>query len=118
MRLVDREDFLKLPKGTPFQKNGLDNPLCIKGETILGDAVPIDFTYLSLDSTSNDMNSDHEFQEALQKTLETKEHIAWDKTCWCRDGLFDKDQLYIIYSTLDTMEMLSALASIVSVRPV
>lgn len=97
MKIVTLDEFLKLPKGTLFQKYSPDitEGLCIK-DRIIPDT--IDFCYVDLQlcwgtDISNTKNWDK---------VNTEYSIT-------RDGCFDKDQLFLVYENKDVQELITIL---------
>jgi hypothetical protein len=102
MRIVNREEFLKLPEGTVFQKYApcTFGPICIKYENSAGtdfyDLCTQDISFVG----SNDDISWVDCCTAMEKG-ETRavEFVV------SRDGLHHKDQLFAIWSELDVLTL-------------
>jgi len=96
MRIVNKQEFLKLPENTLFSKYSPCNfgDLCIKGESI----GTMDFYYQPL-SNAIKCNDTAEFFDACTRT--EKESIEMDFNCLTRDGMFDEEQLFSVWEEKD-----------------
>lgn len=103
MRLYKFKDFLKLPAGVIFSYY---DPCCFKGlfkkESSIED---IDFFYQELIAPIKCEDSD-EYNDSLFNWKEG-ENLDLDYECGSREGLFDQEQLYAVYSDKE-MEKLSS----------
>lgn len=116
MKIVDRQDFLSLPSGTVFQfyaeEACLDDSLCLKLETLEKDHLPDDFVYLPLTGgfLSDAYNSTEEYDMYLRMQDDGEDFdIDFDKSI--RDGLFDADQLFAVWSEVDVRGLINSLLS-------
>lgn len=105
MRIVNRTEFLELPKFTMFRKYAPTylNVLCIKLESTEFN----DFYYIGLDDieckTNNvDMETTEIFDQAANDS--TFEFNA-DFDAYIRDGFFDNDQLFAVYSNEEMIKL-------------
>lgn len=110
MRIVDRATFLAMPAGTVFAKYQpcVFGDLLIKGETLAGG---IDFRYQQI-VDSLDVGGSGEFVDRLH-LAEAKgaagPEIEMDFNCESRDGLFDADQLFAVWSRDDVEALINRL---------
>ncbi len=99
MRIINREEFLKMPVGTIYAKG---KPLYFSGLTIRGDTVSdvdwqtIDPAYIGGDSI---VDSGAAF-DALQDMLKNGASYPM-QDAWCRDGMFDDDDIFLIFERPD-----------------
>lgn len=101
MKVLSREEFLKMPEGTIFCKGKgwyFDN-LCIKAQTLQNSVEDIgDFVYLDMNwSNGKDSNEAVDIMEDSLK--EGKSFICND--AFGRDGCFDKEDLFLVYEKED-----------------
>lgn len=99
MRIVDRETFLEMPEGTVFRKYEpmVFGYLCVKGETYEGGRG--DFRYYALDDIEADDPDNGD--ELLRKMHDDPDMEADIGFYSYRDGLFDEDQMFAVYSMKD-----------------
>lgn len=112
MKIINREEFYKLPEGTLFQEyqQFYFGELKIKGRTIQNSqsGKNIDYTELCLGGNIKANNSD-EFFEILLESEESVENIELDFDNYSRNGMFDDNQLYAVYSSDDTDNLVKTL---------
>lgn len=107
MKIINREDFLKLPEGTLFTKYapyGFDE-LEIKGET-LKDAN--DFFYQRI-VDAVDANDSNECVDILEISACEGKPFNLDLNCQSRDGLFDDDQQFSVWEKPDITNFIERL---------
>lgn len=112
MRIVTRDEFLKLPKGTlfaKFQPNVFDD-YCIKDETI-GD---IDFFYSPLwpQLDTEDSNQTDLMLDELINDPNLSKPVVYNNLF--RDGCFDEDQLFAVFDASDVKALISELQSTIA----
>lgn len=96
MKILNLQDFLKMPSGTVFRKFEpcIYDGICIKKHSIN----TIDFCYVGTDFVDGDG------QYVNLETGEFKmEYIVG------RDGCFDEDQLFAVYDKSDLVELIEVL---------
>lgn len=103
MRIVNREEFLKLPSGTMYAKY---QPRCIdeleiKRETVVG----VDFHTQGLIGIASANCREH--SKRLGEMENGAQHPI-DFESYGRDGLFDQDQLFMVLG-IDDVKALHAL---------
>lgn len=107
MRIVNRETFLALPSGTVYQKY---EPCSFGGLAIKGDSLDRDWIDIWTAEQPDFVNS-HDtdsFVECCDRMeAGNDEMLQYDTTC--RDGLFDNDQWFAIYSPADVRGLITAL---------
>ena len=115
MKIVNRKTFLSLPAGTVYQKYEpcWFGDLAIKGETVSG----VDWYAWQIGPWFESMNDSGEHFETIQQAEATGEETGpMDFEIEGRDGLFDYDQLFAVWSEADVKglanRLLSALGSI------
>lgn len=111
MKIVDHTTFLTLPKGTVFclYEDYIIGKLCIKNGSITFSSSPIDFNCTSLSGEPVDPfdpNADKDYVECYDLAKETECPICFMEE---RDGSFDLDQKYLIYSNDDVKAMIELL---------
>ena len=97
MRIVNLETFRTLPIGTLYSdyEPCVFGPLSIKGETW-----DYDFLTKSIADAIDNEGSD-DFADKLLKAQKTGEDLPMNFDCFGRDGLFNKDQLFAVWSKKD-----------------
>jgi hypothetical protein len=105
MRIVNREEFLKLPNGTLFSKY---SP-CVMGELMIKeDSLTNDFIYQDINDAIDCTGSD-DFFDKLMDSQENGTELAMDFDCCGRDGCFDEDQLFSVWSNDDRLALIKRL---------
>jgi hypothetical protein len=99
MRILNWLEFTRLPEGALFRKYEPDcfEELCIKGETINHDGIPIDFLVTYLDNYDGYINKEYEFR--------------FDYDILGRDSFFNKNQLFAVYDDNDIDQLIRVLSS-------
>jgi hypothetical protein len=95
MRVVNRQDFLRLPAGTIYCKGvqwAFDG-LCIKGDSLGND-------WVYLDMAGPDASDSGEATDILGKSLNDKTSFR-SETSYGRDGCFDDDAVFLIFESED-----------------
>lgn len=97
MKIVNLEEFRKLPEGTVFMKYSpwVFDELSVKGETWEGDFLYENISYMIENVSST------EFDDKLQTAQETGVSVLMDFDFTGRDGCHDKDQLFGVYDKRD-----------------
>lgn len=107
MRIVDRKTFLELPEGTLFHKYV---PHCLEPLTIMqGKAGSNDFVVQDLEPDfdgANDMGGQADVYEGM---LAGYPHPPINFEGTFRDGLFDEDQLFLVYEEADKQVLIARL---------
>lgn len=108
MRIVNLEAFLTSPKGTIFQKY---QPCVTEGLCIFqGRCGESDFCYQRLDGLEIDCDNSMDLPEALEVAHHKDVPITLDSTM--RDGCFEPDQLFLVWSVHDERTLKDALSRI------
>lgn len=110
MKIVDRATFLALPPGTLFNKFTpyIFDELLIKGDTLPSGN---DFYYQTM-SGSIDVNDSEEFFDRLNDAVKSLQHdteIDIDFDAESRDGMYDSDQLFAVWSYQDVCQLIRRL---------
>lgn len=105
MRIVNREEFLKLPENTLFSEfePNVFTGLLIKEKSLTDDYFEIE---LIGNIDSNDY-SDH--NKKLTDAEENGVSLPLDFECLCRNGAFQQDQLYAVYEKQDVAGLIESL---------
>jgi hypothetical protein len=105
MRIVDRRTFLALPANTLYSEYAPSwfGPLMIKGDTWQNDFL----TQQIADAI--DCNGSGEFMEKLDAAQDTGLNLEMDFSCYGRDGLFNDDQLFAVWSGEDVRKLIKRL---------
>ena len=108
MKIVKKEDFLKLPIGTLYSEYEPDmiHGLFIKQESVEGSRGHfIDYFFIDLVACVPSQGADSRIVFLTEKlsTGESFDVIYEGK----RDGVFDDDQLYLIYEEKDVRDLLA-----------
>jgi hypothetical protein len=106
MKIVDRKTFLFLPSGVVFAKFNphIFGELLIKGDTI-GDN---DFSFQSI-VDAVDAKDSGEYGDILWSAVQNGDDVNFDFDCMGRDGQFDEDQLFSVWSKSDVEKLISRL---------
>lgn len=109
MRIVTRAELMRMPIGTVFQEYEpcVFYELRIKTETV----EDFDFRSVTISADSFDADSSEEHDMVLQRAEITGEDIPLDFSDAqdFRDGLFDDEQLYAVWSTQDVRALIARL---------
>lgn len=107
MKIVNREQFLVLPSNTLFSKYQpvVFGDLQIKGVTTKSGE---DYWYQPI-TDAVDASSGDEMISILEAAEETGESFNVDLECESRDGLFDTDQLFVIWEKPDIEKLINRL---------
>ena len=117
MRIVDRKTFLSLPPGTIFLKYPAqpddksyydlapDGEVQIKWDTVAG----VDFVCQNLIPFPEGWSDDRDVTQDHIAMLSGKEGKAADYNCAARDGLFDDDQLFLVWGAVDHQKLIDLL---------
>lgn len=111
MRIVKREEFLKMSSDTLFS---LYTPqyfedIMIKGDTIWPNDYRVQYIIEAVDCRSSE-----EFTEILCNAEENGTPFKMDFECWSRDGLYDNDQLYAVWDEEDVKALITRLNKLVN----
>lgn len=114
MRIIDKKEFYKLPKGTLYSDydHVFFEDLKIKGETIYSKENPIDFYYEDLIGNIMCNNSD-EYNEIPFESHKNKTSFELDFNCYERDGLYQENQMFAVYDKKDLIGLIQKLESII-----
>jgi len=108
MRIVNKDIFLVQPAGTLFSKysetRGGIGELMIKSDTWAHG----DFLYQDIRDAIENMGSE-DWQDKLDDSQHNGTELAMDFDCLGRDGCFEDDQLYAIWSDEDRLALIKRL---------
>jgi hypothetical protein len=117
MRIVNRTDFLAMPAGTVFMKFpsqpddparldlAYDGVIGIKGATICGN----DFGVQPLMPFFEGANNDGDWFDIMVTMIAGKSSPAVDYDFMGRDGLFDREQMFLVWEKDDLRRMIARL---------
>lgn len=112
MRIVDHAEFLAMPPNTVYCKyetTGNLGEICIKRDSYKS----VDWHYTAIASFEF-----HSSTELFDKLFEAERDSAYEipnnSTDWQRDGLFNEDQKFVVFSAADVKGMIDALAATIS----
>lgn len=111
MRIIKADEFMRMPVGTVYSKYEpcIIGQFFIKDTTIQdGKGENIDFFYQDI-SDAIDCNGSDEFFEKLDESEKTGCDIAMDFDCLSRDGCFEPEQLYAVWSKEDVSKLIARL---------
>lgn len=102
MKIVNKKEFYELPNGTLYSHYDpcVFSGLMIKGDTIrkrLSES-PFDFYYEDLIGNV-EYDDSGEFVDTITEAKENKTVFALDFECVQRDGLYEDNALYAVYSS-------------------
>lgn len=106
MKRVDRKTFLQMPEGTVFSKCE-PKFLGVNEIGVLTDTGENDFNAVYLDSWA-DANATADLTSAWIEVIDEGKEIEmemWDN----RDGLYEKDETYFIFSKAEVQQMIALL---------
>jgi hypothetical protein len=107
MRIVNKQDFYKLPAGTicaKYEPQVFGEPF-IKGETWEdADGKPFEYLYTPLFGTVDAHNMGEE-SDILESAEKNGTSFKWDFECSMRDGHFDQDQMYAVWEGDDILSL-------------
>ena len=107
MKIVNKEEFYKLPKGTVYSDY---KPICITGLKIKEHNIcrpgqpPVSFYYQDL-IENVDCSGSSEYFDIMQSEQEFK----MDYECGDRDDMFDPDQQFIVFDREDVQRLIKVL---------
>lgn len=110
MKIVNREEFLKMPSGTLFRKidseyitSDFGIKVCQPKEGAV-DFITVDFTITDF----KESNKSEDYFNIWDDLHGGGEHEAdWDNMS--RDGMFDEDQMFLVYSNKEYDELIELL---------
>lgn len=110
MRIITQAEFLKLPGGTLYSKytpSSFDG-LCIKAQT------EGDNDFVCMDLVGNiEARDDVDFLTKCDEAVNEGAELKLDFEAYGRDGMFDKEQLFAVYSRKDIFNLIDTLKVLV-----
>lgn len=111
MRIVNRETFLAMPSGTVFVKfPAQTNGICISATdelSVKGDSLSNDFYYQTFIPDYEGSNNSDDYQDIIFSMLDGKSSPSVEYNVYSRDGLFDADQLFLVWDKPDLEAMIA-----------
>lgn len=117
MRLYKREDFIKLPNNTIYSKVTKDSPYLMDGLFCKVDGNEIDWYEQDLISESgfpNGINDGLEAHDYVMNLRDTFQDFETDLNCSGRDGLFDDEDLFVVWGREDVFKLINFLLKTVT----
>lgn len=110
MKILNREQFLKLDHEVLFSKYApcWFDSLQIKVETYGIN----DFIYQDI-AESVDCEDSNEFVEILHNAAQDGNSFSINLDCTSRDGMFDEDQLFVVWDKEDVLKLIDRLIIVV-----
>lgn len=111
MRIVDRKAFLAMPAGTVYAKYqpSVFEGLCIKGDTLFdSEGKAIDWFYQQIVDSIQAYDSG-EWGQLLDESQETGKELEMNFHFEGRDGCFEDDQLFAVWSARDVLKLVDRL---------
>lgn len=107
MRIVNLDEFLKLPPETLFHKY---TPQCFEGMEIkVGNSGVMDFVIDNLFGAIANTSSDDIYEKLNAACEDSSVSLKMDFEYTGRDGSFDEDQLFAVYEQDDIKALIARL---------
>ena len=103
MRILNRDEFLKMPEGTLFSKG---QPIYFNGLFVKGESMPNDFIYRDLIDWENTGSED--MVSRFYEMVDGKKSFPINED-YGRDGCFNKDDLFLIYEAEDLANLVATI---------
>lgn len=101
MRIVNREEFLKLPQGTLYQQ--AETPYAFEGLRVKYETWGNDFQTSNFDLPDND--SSEQLFDRLNDMLENGASYPMEIDGVGRDGLFMQEAIFLVYERDDVVKI-------------
>lgn len=110
MKIVNREQFLKMPAGTLFSKytHCIFEELLIKGETLRNINKTDDFYYQQIQGAI-DLD---QYNNLCIGRINITNSFDMDFYCQSRDGQYDENELYAIWNEVDVQQLIARLQQV------
>ena len=108
MKIVDRKMFLAMPAGTVYAKYApcVFEGLCVKEDTLPNGN---DWFYVSLSAEAFRAHDSGDWAHLLYLSEETGKELVMDFNIQSRDGCFEDDQLFAVFSKPDVAQLIERL---------
>ncbi|MED1125557.1 hypothetical protein [Bacillus atrophaeus] len=106
MRIINLQQFIRLPRGVLYTKFEPDIFCQI---AIKEDSIPETNDWLYQDLLEIKSNDSVELDEILSKAVENGDSFELDYKCLTRDGLFKSDQLFAVFEKEDVKSLIKRL---------
>ncbi len=113
MRIVNRADFLAMSPGTVFSKY---EPTSFERPAIKWETIGEDFVVQDLDPLFEGWETDLDRIETIDAMIAGKPSPPVDYDSAGRDGLFDRDQLFAVWSEGDHVALIEVLVKALALR--
>jgi len=113
MKIVNLDEFRKLPEMTCFRKY---RPAYCDDIQFKGETWEHDFIAMSFDMPDN--NGSDQLFDRLDEMERTGCSYPVEVDGWGRDGLFEKDQLFMIYEKADLEAIHKLIGEAIEVAPI
>ncbi len=117
MRLYKREDFIKLPNNTIYSRVTKGSPSLMDGLFCKVDGNGVDWCEQDLISESgfpNDMNDGMVSHDYVVNLRDTYQDFETDLECSGRDGMFDDENLFVVWNRKDVFKLINYLLKTVT----
>ena len=108
MKIVNYNDFVKLPIGTMYS----ETEPCIFGEIKIKHETINEGNDWFYQSFQNNIEYENDFVESYDKCL--VEEVSLDFETLQRDGMFDYERTFAVYSQKDIQDMIDKLQSVLT----
>ena len=106
MKIIGRKEFLKLPKNTLYSKY---TPCCFGELEIKSDNSGKNDWYVQYLNSAIEFENSGDFIDKLESSRENNIELSIDLKCESRDGLYDEDQLFAVWSKKDVKTLIERL---------
>lgn len=116
MKVITKKEFYLLPAGTLFSffDPNVFEGLKIKGNTLFNGDIPYDFFYTDLIGNVAAANSE-QLHDVLVSAVEYNKTFDLDFEGYQRDGLYQEEALYAVYSQKDITALSNKLSGCIGV---
>lgn len=105
MKLLNREEFLKLPEGTLYAKY---EPHIFGGIQVKGESNKKCGDFYTMEMINPSYEGFNNFSDAIDFFNKSKQ-CELDFNCYGQDGLFDEDQLFAVFEAKELSKMIELL---------
>lgn len=117
MRLYKRKDFIKLPNNTIYSRVTKGSPYLMDGLFCKVGGNEVDWAEQDLISEAgfpNNINDGMEAQDYVMNLRDTFKDFETDLECSGRDGVFDDEDLFVVWGRGDVFKLINYLLKTVT----